>query len=177
MPAASRSGLTRVSYGVGTFGTRASGVRSRAAAYSYRSSPPTRTLLGLDPDYSGAQGQAAATALALGHTVAALAEAQKEPDEETRLAVITRIYWKMGRTAEADHALQSLENKFPRDAAYDIAVAHAERAESDAALDWLERAYRQHDNSMVGLKVDQRLRPLRGMPRFQSLMKRMNFSA
>lgn len=133
-------------------------------------------LLDLDPDYSGAYGQAAAIALAMGNTNLALADAQKEPDEETRLAVIARIYWKMGRRAEADGALHALEGKFPRDAAYDIAVVHAQRAEIDAALTWLERAYQQHDDNMVGLKVDQRLSAMHGEPRYRALMKRMNFS-
>jgi serine/threonine-protein kinase len=56
-------------------------------------------------------------------------------------------------------------------AAYQIAQVHAWWGERDAAFEWLERAYRQHDAGFWCAKVDPYLRPLNGEPRFEALLK------
>jgi hypothetical protein len=56
-------------------------------------------------------------------------------------------------------------------------VVHAVRGESDAALSWLERSYRQRDWSMLFLKVDPLLGSLHSTPRHQALLKKMNLRA
>ena len=80
----------------------------------------------------------------------------------------------MGRTADADKALQELENKFAGDSAFEIAQVYALRKNNDAALTWLERAYLQRDMSMIGLKVDPQLSNIRGDARYQALLRKMN---
>jgi hypothetical protein len=42
-------------------------------------------------------------------------------------------------------------------------------------MDLLEQAYAQHDTKLLELKVDPRLDNLRSIPRFQALLRRMNF--
>ena len=42
-----------------------------------------------------------------------------------------------------------------------------------AALDWLERAYAEHDQTLVWVKVHPRLDRLRGEARFQQLLVKM----
>src|SRR5439155_21606826 len=49
--------------------------------------------------------------------------------------------------------------------------------QKDKALQWLETAYQQQAEWMVLLKVDPCFEDLRPDPRFQSLMRRMNFPA
>jgi TolB-like protein/Tfp pilus assembly protein PilF len=61
------------------------------------------------------------------------------------------------------------------DDAYAIAALYAESGETDKAMDLLERGYVQHDTSLEELKVDARLDNLRSTPRFQALLRRMNF--
>jgi hypothetical protein len=39
----------------------------------------------------------------------------------------------------------------------------------------LERAYARHDSELLQLKVDPRMDGLRSTPRFQNLLRRMNF--
>ena len=56
---------------------------------------------------------------------------------------------------------------------YDLADIHLRLGERDAALDWLEKAYEQRSPYLVNLQVEPRLDPLRGEPRFQSLVQRM----
>jgi hypothetical protein len=71
------------------------------------------------------------------------------------------VYWAMDRRTDADMALRQLESKYADIAAYDIGAVHAYRGEADAAVTWLERAYRRRGDNMVFLKVDPRLRNLR----------------
>ncbi|HUO84764.1 MAG TPA: tetratricopeptide repeat protein, partial [Thermoanaerobaculia bacterium] len=55
---------------------------------------------------------------------------------------------------------------------YDIAVVHSGLREIDQAFDWLERAIDDRSAWMVFLRVDQRLDPLRGDPRFADILRR-----
>ena len=110
----------------------------------------------------------------MGKNADALAEAEKETDEESRLLNLALVYWAMDRRTDADMALRQLESKFANVAAYDIGTVHAYRGEADAAVTWLERAYRQRDGGMVFLKVDPLLRNLRSDPRYKVLLRKMN---
>ncbi len=47
--------------------------------------------------------------------------------------------------------------------------------ENDLALEWLEKAYEERDVALIFLKVDPAYDSLRSDPRFQDLMRRMNF--
>jgi adenylate cyclase len=58
-----------------------------------------------------------------------------------------------------------------------VALIYAALARKDEALRWLETAYQQHAEWMVLLKVDPRYDDLRPDPRFQNLLRRMNFPA
>ena len=58
---------------------------------------------------------------------------------------------------------------------YSIALIHAELGHKDEALVWLEKAYKEHGWAMCQLKVLSTWDPLRSDPRFQDLLRRMNF--
>jgi TolB-like protein/tetratricopeptide (TPR) repeat protein len=131
-------------------------------------------LLELDPAYQGAYAGAARTLLLMGKNADALAEGEKETDEESRLLILALAYWAMNRRTDADTALRQLESKFANVSAYDVGTVHAYRGERDAAVTWLERAYRQRDGSMLFLKVDPLLRNLHSNPRYKVLLRKMN---
>ena len=61
------------------------------------------------------------------------------------------------------------------DDAYSIATLYAASGYEEKAMDLLERSYNQHDRDLFQLKVDPRLDNLRSSPRFQALLRRMNF--
>jgi serine/threonine-protein kinase len=56
-----------------------------------------------------------------------------------------------------------------------IALIYAGLGEKEKALPWLEMACDEHDPNMVMLKVEPAWDPLRDDPRFQDLLRRMNF--
>jgi len=56
-----------------------------------------------------------------------------------------------------------------------VARIHAALGEHDDALRWLETAYEERATWMIFLKNDPHLDCLRPNPRFQDLLKRMNF--
>lgn len=73
-------------------------------------------------------------------------------------------------------ARQEIKDGINRDDdAYSIATLYAETGENEKSLDLLERAYARHDSELLQLKVDPRLDNLRSNPRFQDLLRRMNF--
>ncbi len=59
--------------------------------------------------------------------------------------------------------------------AFGIARIYVGLGEKEQALSWLEKAYEEHAVWTVYLKVDPTLNPLRSDPRFQALLRRMNF--
>ena len=56
-----------------------------------------------------------------------------------------------------------------------IAIRYAYLGEKDKALDWLEKGYEEHAPEMALIKMEPRLGSLRSDPRFQDLLRRMNF--
>jgi len=58
---------------------------------------------------------------------------------------------------------------------YNVALIYAGLGEKDQALAWLERAFAERSTWMPYLKVDPWLDNLRSDPRFQGLLRRMNF--
>jgi hypothetical protein len=56
-----------------------------------------------------------------------------------------------------------------------VAEVYASLGDNDDAITWLERGYREHDDFLALLKVWPAFDSLRSDPRFQSLVRRMNF--
>jgi hypothetical protein len=56
-----------------------------------------------------------------------------------------------------------------------IAARYLSLGEKDQALAWLEKGYEDHDDGMSSLKAEPKWDPLRSDPRFQALLRRMNF--
>ena len=57
----------------------------------------------------------------------------------------------------------------------EIALVYSVLGDRQKAFAWLEKAYEQHDTQIINLKVDPQYDPLRSDPRFQDLLRRMNF--
>jgi serine/threonine protein kinase/Tfp pilus assembly protein PilF len=107
----------------------------------------------------------------------ALAEAAIEPDESLRLWALAIIHSVLGSQAESDAALRELIEKHATSSAYQIAAACAVRGESDAAFEWLERAWGQRDPGLSESKASPRFRSLYGDPRWSAFLKKMRLGA
>lgn len=94
-----------------------------------------------------------------------------------RTYVLARTYALLGNRDEAVRILHEATklSKKRHISPYAIALIYAGLGEKDRAFAWLERAYAERSNWLVGLKVDPRVDNLRSDPRFAELLRRMNF--
>jgi hypothetical protein len=83
----------------------------------------------------------------------------------------------MGKTDEARAILDQLTalTKKSYVSPVDFALVHTGLGEVDEAIEWLEKAQEQRVVWMVWAQTDPRWDPLRSEPRFQELIRRMNF--
>jgi serine/threonine protein kinase len=127
----------------------------------------------LHPDFGGVNSSVGMARLYLGQLNEALDNIEKEPEVDRRLAGLAVVYGAMGRHAESDAALKTLEGRFATTSAYEIAQIHAYRGEAGKAFEWLQRSYQRHDSKIVSIKTDPLLRSLRGDPRFRALLTQL----
>jgi len=89
---------------------------------------------------------------------------------------LAHVYARMGRRKDAlaivDQLLEKSKTRYV--SPYGIASIYACMNDVDTALDWLERAHAQHDQTLVWIKVHPRLDPLRGHPRYGALLEKMS---
>jgi tetratricopeptide (TPR) repeat protein len=99
--------------------------------------------------------------------------------DENTLASLAAVLARRGKAEEARSLLADLMERRLEVyvSAYDIAAIHCALGETAQALDWLEQAYAERTHRMAFLRVDPRLDPLRGEPRFIALLDRMRFPA
>jgi TolB-like protein/Flp pilus assembly protein TadD len=135
-----------------------------------------RKLLQLNPSYASSGFNLALALLLIGRYPEALVAAQSEPDEGYRLCILPITYWAVGRRAESDQTLLQLKEKSATVDAYNIAEVHAWRGEADAAFEWLDRAYRQHDGGMSEVRIDPLLQHLHGDARYPALLVKMRLN-
>jgi len=88
------------------------------------------------------------------------------------LAGLERAYQQSGPKG---YRLWQLARAKRRNAPYDIAMAYARLGDASQSIHWLEKSYQQHDWQMVQLRSVRVWDPIRSDPRFQDLLRRMNF--
>jgi TolB-like protein/tetratricopeptide (TPR) repeat protein len=106
----------------------------------------------------------------------AIAEVELEANAECRLKGEAIVYHAMGLTSRSHDALNALIACADQSFAFSIAEAHAWRKESDAAFQWLERAYRQRDADMPQLRRSLYLEHLHDDSRWSEIVARMHLS-
>lgn len=88
---------------------------------------------------------------------------------------LAHVYARMGRREEAlaivDELVALKSERYV--SSYGLASIFSCLGEVETALDWLDKAYDEHDQTLVWAKVHPRLDPLRGEPRFRRLLERM----
>lgn len=101
--------------------------------------------------------------------------AAPSPDSTLRVTELAYACARAGKSAEARGFLRELQERSKRGyvPAYDLAVIHLALGEKEAALQWLQKAYEEHDWGLIVLAVEPRLDPLRSDPRFQGLVRKV----
>ena len=94
------------------------------------------------------------------------------------MAALGHAYAVTGNRAEAEKILQEWQRQSETSYAspYMIATVYAGLGEKNKAFEYLEKAYQERSSDLpYFLKADLRMDSLRSDPRFQDLMRRMNF--
>ncbi|HWY51541.1 MAG TPA: adenylate/guanylate cyclase domain-containing protein [Chthoniobacterales bacterium] len=106
----------------------------------------------------------------------AATEAQADAGEWTRFLIVSCARWAQKRIPDSDAALNELIKNDGETAAYQIAEAYAYRGDKDRAFEWLERARRQRDPGLAGLRKDPLLPNLRDDPRWNAFLHTMGLA-
>lgn len=90
---------------------------------------------------------------------------------------LAMVYGKAGRKQEAQKLLSELKeiarHRYVSPSLF--ANAYLGMGDKEKALTWLEKGYEDHDALMAYLKVGPGLDPIRSEPRFQAVLRGMNF--
>jgi TolB-like protein len=103
----------------------------------------------------------------------ALIAARHERDDAARRWATALAYQALGRKREADAALADATQKDGLATPVAIAELHAFRREGTQAFEWLDRAYRSRDFSLLGINADPLLKSLRADPRYRLLLSKL----
>jgi TolB-like protein/Tfp pilus assembly protein PilF len=146
-----------------------------------QASDQLRRVLEMDPNFALAHFWLGRTYEQKGQWESAIAEHQKAAAAlgggAYAMAALGHAYAAAGRRSDALKTLAALDEmrKTAYVSPYAIGVVHLGLSQREQALEWLERAYEERDVRMLDLKFDPRLDPLRSVPCFQELLRRMNF--
>jgi TolB-like protein len=101
----------------------------------------------------------------------------KIPRMQSWLAI---AYFHTGRANQAQQTIDSLQflsKKSPVGSpAFHLAIIYTATGRNELALQWLEKAYTDHEVEMFWLKAEPLFNPLRGDPRFMSILKKVGFN-
>jgi tetratricopeptide (TPR) repeat protein len=134
-------------------------------------------LLRSQPDFSTAHWGLGLAYEQKGSYDLALAEMEKAAKNRgvNALASLGHLYGIMGRKDKAEGILVDLQTRARHEnvSGYQIALVHLGLNRKAPALESLEGAYREHSTLLSYLKMDPRLDPLRGDPKFAELLRRV----
>lgn len=92
-------------------------------------------------------------------------------------AALAYAYAAADRRREAEAIAGKLADDHKRDkvlaSAWSVAIAHAGLGKDQAALEWLEHSYEDHEEWLEALATDERLRRLHSEPKFQRLLEKL----
>ena len=136
-----------------------------------------QSVIKTQPDFATAHVYLGYTYAAKGQYAEAVAAYQKdislEGETTSTLCYLGYAYARSVRRGEALAVLDKLKASKEHVSPVELAALHAGLGDKEAALDALERAYRERDLQMQFLKVDPHYDGLRGEARFQDLVRKV----
>jgi adenylate cyclase len=130
----------------------------------------------LNPSAPNSHAGIGLTYLLEGKFEEAATAAQKDAADWARLLITSCARWAQKRIPESDAALTELIAKTEETAAYQVAEAYGYRNDKDHAFEWLERARRQRDAGLPGLRTDTLLQNLHDDPRWNAFLRTMGLA-
>lgn len=97
------------------------------------------------------------------------------PDSWQQLNGQTLALIRAGNRQDAMKKLSKLKRLYGEATSYQYAGIYAQLGDHDRALTALEHAFTIRDGGLISIKIDPRLDPLRGEPRFNAVVRKMNF--
>ncbi len=139
----------------------------------------SRSTIDLDPNFVLNHLVLGQTYEQKGEFELAIAELRKaasiSPNSPLMLGALGHAYAVAGDLANAekvrDDLIQRSNGQYV--SPFYVALIFTGLKENEKALDWLDKAYRDRSNTLIFLKVDPELDPLRSSPRFQNLQGRI----
>lgn len=125
-----------------------------------------RTTLMLSPEHVSVHYRIAQALYYLGEPDTALEEARQERRETKRLMGLVMACHALGRSSEADAALDQLIASHERTTAYNIAYLMAFRGDNDRAFEWLQRAVQYNDFGLPQILHQPEFTPIHDDPRW-----------
>lgn len=140
-----------------------------------------KLVLTIDPNFAEAHRQLAEAYAEKGHFDEAVAETLARWELIGRVGEVAALklaYKEFGWKGfwQQRLALMRKRSKNSYMAPSGTASIYAGLRDTQRTLDWLERAYREHDFDLVYMKVDHTWDGVRSEPRFQALLKRMRLA-
>jgi tetratricopeptide (TPR) repeat protein len=132
-----------------------------------------RGLLEREPEFPWTRRMLSKTLLAQGEPQAALVMLQQEADEANRMVMLPIVLQAVGRNAEAEDALNALIERWGDTWPVYVAQAYAYRGEADLAMEWLERAYKRNDVSLLALVGEPLFDGLVSDPRYKAFLHKL----
>jgi len=133
-------------------------------------------VIELNPSAPNSHAGVGLTYLLDGKFEEAAVAAQKDAADYARLLILSCARWDQKRVPESDAALAELIAKVSETGAYQIAEVYAYRNNRDKAFEWLERARRQRDAGLPGLRPDTLLPNLHNDPRWDAFLRTMGLA-
>jgi serine/threonine protein kinase/TolB-like protein/Tfp pilus assembly protein PilF len=139
-----------------------------------------RKTVELDPNIPSPHqflGEAYSQKSMYGEATAEFKKARLLDNTPRAIAFLGYSYAMLARRDQASKALDELRevSRLQYVSPYFVAVIYIALGEKDRAFEWLQKAYEERSESLVYLKVEPMLDPLRSDRRFQNLLRRMNF--
>jgi TolB-like protein/Tfp pilus assembly protein PilF len=133
-------------------------------------------VIELNPSAPNSHAGVGLTYLLEGKFEEAAVAAQKDAADWARLLIVSCARWAQKRVPESDAALAELIAKVSETGAYQIAEAYAYRNDKDNAFEWLERARRQRDAGLPGLRADTLLPNLHDDLRWDAFLRKVGLA-
>ena len=150
-------------------------------AHDYaRSAPLYQTVLRMDPNYVRSLEEVAVVYALKGEPARAVEAAERcvyLSSSSHSLASLGMVYGFTGHEREAREVLAQLiklrKQKYV--GPMQFALVHTGLGNKDKAIDWLQKAFRERSNILPNIYQAPHYDSLRGEPRFQALLRAMNF--